>query len=200
MNQKPESSHRILVRNIETLSSGRYAVEKYIFDYRLLDGSWQQLSREVHWRGDSAAVLPFCPQRGTVLLTRQFRLPVFVNGRSDGMMIEVPGGLLSGDTPANGVRRETEEETGFGIENVEEVFSAYMSPTLLTERVHFFVAEYDSAHRISGGGGSASEGEDIEVLEISLDEAFAMIQQGTIIDGKTILLLLYTKLKNLMNK
>ena len=195
MSDRSGPDQGVVVRNVEVLSQDRYRVEKYTIDRRTRDGSWCSLAREVHWRGDSAIALLYCSRLRTVVLTRQFRLPVFVNGQSDGMMIEAPGGLLEGETPATCVQREAEEETGFQVEHAEKVCSAYMCPALVTERVHLFLAEYDPTRRVSGGGGYAAEGEDIEVMEVPIDTAFAMVEQGAIADGKTILLLLQLKLK-----
>jgi nudix-type nucleoside diphosphatase (YffH/AdpP family) len=190
-----DSNRDVLVREIKVLAQERYKVEKYTIELRRRDGVWHPLTREVHWRGDSAVVLLYCPERGTVVLTRQFRLPVFAGAGAGGMMIEAPGGLLEGEGPLECIRREVEEETGFRIERAEKIGSAYMSPAVLTERVHFFLAQYAPGQRVSSGGGRAEEGEDIQVLETSLDEAFAMMEQGTICDGRTLLLLLHLKLK-----
>jgi nudix-type nucleoside diphosphatase (YffH/AdpP family) len=173
-------------------------VRKYIFDFRRRDGSWQQLCRMCCFREESSVVLPYCPERGTILLTRQFRLPVFTHGRAEGMLIEAPGGLVDGKAPAEAACLEAEEETGIRVRNPRKIFAAYMSPALLTEWTHFFVAEFCLDDRISGGGGLCTEGEDIEVLELALDQALAMIESGEIADGKTITLLLYAKLKGLL--
>jgi GDP-mannose pyrophosphatase NudK len=200
MREWPESGQGMLIRNVEVLSQDRYRVEKYTFDLRGRNGSWHSMVREVHWRGDSAVVLLYCPQQQSVVLTRQFRLPVFVNGQAEGLMIEVPGGLLEDEMPAECARREAEEETGFEVKHVEKVCSAYMCPALITERVHLFLAEYEPGRHTSGGGGCAVEGEDIQVMEIPIDQAFAMIDQGTITDGRTILLLLQLKLKMLQER
>jgi GDP-mannose pyrophosphatase NudK len=198
MSAGSDPSDHVRIRSVETLSNNWYTLRKYTVDYRRRDGSWQQLSREACHRGDSAVVLLYSRQRGTVILTRQFRLPVYVNGNTGGMLLEVPGGLLDTESPAVAIRREAEEETGFRLSHVEEVLAAYMSPNLVTERIHFFVAEFDADDRVSAGGGSVAEGEDIEVVELPLDEALAMIERGEIADGKTVILLYHAKLKGLL--
>jgi nudix-type nucleoside diphosphatase (YffH/AdpP family) len=195
----PSSNDHIRIRAITTLAEGRYRLQKYTFDYLRRDGTWQQLSREVYARGDSATILLYCRSRGTVVLTRQFRLPVLVNGDTAGFLIETPAGLVGCELPIAAIVRETEEETGFRVNRVREVFSAYLSPASITERMHFFVAEYDTDNCISPGGGVATEGEDIEVLEISFREAWTMVDRGEIRDAKTIMLLLYAKSRKLLD-
>lgn len=192
-------SDRIRIQNVETLANDWTVLRKYTFCYQRRDGIWQQLCREVYHRGDRAAVLLYCRQRGTIVLTRQLRLPVFIAEQHDGMLIEAPGGLLDISSAADAVSREVEEETGLRITHSEEVFTAYMSPHLTTERYHFFIAEFDPDNRLSVGGGSMLEGEDIEVLEFSLDDAIAGIERGEIVDGKTIILLYHAKLKGLLD-
>ena len=189
----------IRIRTIATLAEGRYTLRKYTVDYLRRNGTWQQLSREVYNRGDSAVVLLYCRSRGTIVLTRQFRFPVFVNGPDAGTIVEAPGGLLDGELPAAAILRETKEETGIHLEQAQEVFVAYMNPGLLTERTHFFVAEYGPSDFRSPGGGCESEGEDIEVFEVSFATALTMFQQQEIVDAKTILLLLYAKTQGLLD-
>ena len=191
------SADRVRIRQVETLADDWYILRKYTFDQRRADGTWQTVSREAYDRGNGAVVLPYDRARGTVVLTRQFRLPAFVNGHPDGMLLEAPAGLLDAEAPEEAVRREAEEETGFRLRRVEPVMEAFMSPGSVTERLHFFVAEYDRGDRASGGGGSAAEGEDIEVLELPLHEALAMVDRGEIADGKTIMLLYHVALKGL---
>jgi nudix-type nucleoside diphosphatase (YffH/AdpP family) len=195
MSGEPET--RICIRKVETLADSWYVLRKYTFDYRRRDGTWQCLCREACHRGDSAVILLYCRSRGTVVLTRQFRLPVFVSGCADGMSIEAPAGLLDGDSPGDAIRREAEEETGIRIEKAEEVLTAFMSPALITERVHFYVAGFTPGDWKSPGGGCPAESEDIEVFEVGLDEALAMVESGRIADGKTVLLLLYAKANGL---
>ena len=188
---------RVRIRQVETLADDWYVLRKYTFDQRRADGTWQTVSREAYDRGNGAVVLPFDRERGTVVLTRQFRLPAFVNGHPDGMLLEAPAGLLDSEAPDEAVQREAEEETGLRLRRVEPVFEAFMSPGSVTERLHFFVAAYDRGDRASEGGGSAAEGEDIEVVELPLGRALAMVERGEIADGKTIMLLYHVELKEL---
>ena len=188
---------RVRIRQVETLADDWYVLRKYTFDQRRADGTWQTVSRESYDRGNGAVVLPYDRARGTVVLTRQFRLPAFVNGHPDGMLLEAPAGLLDAEAPEEAVRREAEEETGLRLRRVEPVMEAFMSPGSVTERLHFFVAEYDRGDRASDGGGSAAEGEDIEVVELPLGQALAMVGRGEIADGKTIMLLCHVALKGL---
>lgn len=175
----------------QVLSDDWYLLRKITFDYRRRDGSWQRQSREVYDRGNGAVILLYNVTRLTVLVTRQFRMPAYVNGCEDGLLIEACAGLLDGQDPAACIRREAEEETGFRVRAPRQVFEAYMSPGSVTERLHFFVAEYEDRDRVSGGGGDVSEGEEIETIEMTLSEAMRMIDSGAIQDGKTIMLLQY---------
>ena len=183
--------------DVKLLSDDWYVLKKTTFDYQRADGSWQRQSRETYDRGNGATVLLHDPLRRTVVLTRQFRLPAFVNGH-DGMLIEAPGGLLEEASPEERIRAEVEEETGYRVHAVRKVFEAFMSPGSVTEKLFFFVAEYDAAAKVSEGGGVVSEGEDIEVLELPFDEALAMIKRGEIVDGKTIMLLQHAALNSLV--
>lgn len=182
----------------KVLSDDWYLLKKNTFELRRRDGSWQRQSRETYDRGNGATILLYHPGQGTVVLTRQFRFPTFVNGNPDGMLIETCAGLLDQDDPATCIRRETEEETGFRLRDVRKVFEAYMSPGSVTERVFFFVGEYSAADKVSDGGGEHHEGEDIEVLELPLATALQMVEDGRICDGKTIMLLLYAQLHGLV--
>ena len=188
-------NEHIRLREQLVLSDNWYTLRKITFDYQRKNGAWETQSREAYDRGNGAVVLPYDRARGTVVLTRQFRLPAFVNGHPDGMLLVAPAGLLDAEAPEEAVRREAEEETGFRLRRVEPVMEAFMSPGSVTERLHFFVAEYDRGDRASGGGGSAAEGEDIEVLELPLHEALAMVDRSEIADGKTIMLLYHVALK-----
>jgi nudix-type nucleoside diphosphatase (YffH/AdpP family) len=154
------------------------------------DSSWQRQSRETYDRGDGAVILPYDPDRRTVILTRQFRYPAFVTGYDD-LLIEAAAGLLDAASPEARIRAEVEEETGYRLAEVRPIFDAFMSPGSVTERLHFFVGRYRPADRIGAGGGVAAESEDIEVLELDIDTALAMVDDGRICDGKTILLLYY---------
>jgi nudix-type nucleoside diphosphatase (YffH/AdpP family) len=177
----------------QVLSDDWYTLRKVTFRHRRPGGSWSVQSREAYDRGNGAVVLLVHPQRQTVILTRQFRLPTYVNGNPDGMLIEACAGLLDGEDPLTAIRREAEEETGFRVGSVVKVFEAYMSPGSVTEILHFFVGPYDDKDRVSAGGGTGDE-ERIEVLEIPLAEAVGMVADGRIRDGKTILLLQYLQL------
>jgi nudix-type nucleoside diphosphatase (YffH/AdpP family) len=182
------TAERVRIIETEVLSDDWYVLKKTTFDFLRRDNVWQRQSRETYDRGNGATILLFDPLRETVVLTRQFRLPAFVNGH-DGMLIETPAGLLDAASPEERIRAELEEETGYRVRDVEKVFEAFMSPGSVTEKLYFFVAYYDSASRIAQGGGVASEGEDIEVIEPTLDQALGMIGRGEIVDGKTIMLL-----------
>ncbi|MEM5369574.1 NUDIX domain-containing protein [Paraburkholderia azotifigens] len=188
-----ETADRVRIVDVQVLSDDWYVLKKTTFDYRRADGSWQRQSRETYDRGNGATLLLYDPRRRTVVLTRQFRLPAFVNGH-EGMLIEAPAGLLEAASPEARIRAEVEEETGYRVESVRKVFEAFMSPGSVTEKLYFFVAEYDAAARVSRGGGVADEGEDIEVLELPINDALAMIARGEIMDGKTIMLLQYAAL------
>ena len=189
------------VRVIEEklLSDHWYVLKTTAFDLLRRDGTWQRQNRETYDRGNGAAILLYNRPQKTVILTRQFRFPAYVNGTPDGMLTEACAGLLDQDDPATCIRRETEEETGFRIKDVRKVFEAYMSPGSVTERIYFFVGEYSAEDKVSDGGGHLHEGEDIEVLELTLDAALAQVASGQICDGKTILLLQYAKLHNLLD-
>lgn len=184
---------RVRVQDVRLLSDDWSILRKTTLDFRRRDGGWQTLTRETYDRGDGATILLYDPERRTVVLTRQFRYPAFVNGHDD-LLIEAPGGLLDDAGPEQRIRAEAEEETGFRAREVVQVFEAYMSPGSVTEKLTFFVGRYGPADRVSVGGGSHAEGEDIEVLEITIDDALAMIGTGAIRDGKTIMLLQHAAL------
>jgi nudix-type nucleoside diphosphatase (YffH/AdpP family) len=198
MTGRAGTPQRVRVLRVETLADDWYVLRKYTFAYRRRDGTEQTLSREAYDRGNGAVVLLYNRVRATVLLTRQFRLPAFVNGHADGMLLEAPAGLLEAQSPTEAIRREAEEETGVRVGHVQPLFTAYMSPGSVTERLHFFAAEYAPADRVAAGGGSAAEGEDIEVVEVALDRALAMIETGEIADGKTIMLLYHAVVRGLL--
>jgi nudix-type nucleoside diphosphatase (YffH/AdpP family) len=189
---------RIRIQQVETLSEQKYILKKTTFDYLRKDGTWQTQIRETYDRGNGAAILLYNTSQKTIILTSQFRFPTYVNGNETGFMIEVCAGLLDQDNPEDCIRKETQEETGYIVDKVKKVFEAYMSPGSVTERLFFFIGEYSKEHKKNEGGGEASEGEDIDVLELSLDEAFQMIESGEIIDAKTIMLLQYAKIHNLV--
>jgi nudix-type nucleoside diphosphatase (YffH/AdpP family) len=191
------SHERVRVLSVETLSDDWYVLKKTTFEWRRRDGQWQRQSRETYDRGNGAVLLLFNAGRRSVVLTRQFRYPAFVNGCADGLLVEACAGLLDGDDAEACIRREAREETGYQVRHPRKVFEAFMSPGSVTEKLHFFVAEYDAADRSSAGGGESHEGEDIEVLELPFDKALAMVERGTIQDGKTIMLLQYAAMRGL---
>ena len=191
------ANERVRIVEQRVLADDWFVLKKNIFDYRHSSGRWQRLQRETYDRGDGAALLLFNRARGTVVLTRQFRFPAYANGLADGMLVEACAGLLDNEAPEVAIRREVEEETGFAVRMPRKVFEAFMSPGSVTERLHFFVAEYEPGDRVSQGGGDASEGEDIEVPELPLERALAMIGTGEIQDGKTIMLLQHAALVGL---
>jgi nudix-type nucleoside diphosphatase (YffH/AdpP family) len=190
-------NERVRIVEEKLLSDNWYILKKITFDYRRRDGRWQRQSREIYDRGNGAVVLLFNADRDTVVLTRQFRFPAYVNGCRDGLLIEACAGLLDGEDPYTCIRREAQEETGFAVRAPRKILEAYMSPGSVTEKLHFFVAEYDPKDRKSMGGGDADEGEDIQVIEVPLRRALQMIEIGAIQDGKTIMLLQYAALTGL---
>jgi nudix-type nucleoside diphosphatase (YffH/AdpP family) len=183
---------RVRVENVQVLSDDWYVLKKTTFEFRRSDGRWQRQSRETYDRGNGATILLYDTVRRTVVLTRQFRYPAFVNGNDD-LLIEAPAGLLDDASPEERIRSEVEEETGFRIHEVQKIFEAYMSPGSVTEKLFFFVARYRAEDRVSSGGGQQAEGEDIDVIETDIDVAMAMIGDGRIRDGKTIMLLQYAR-------
>ena len=180
------------------LSKNWATLWKYTYEFIKFDGNTEVQEREVYDRGNAATIMLYNEEHGTVILTRQFRLPTFVNENPDGMMIEACAGLLDDDNPEDCIRRETEEETGFKLTSVRKIFESYMSPGSVTEILHFFVGAYSKDMKVNDGGGIAHEQEDIEVLEIGIDEAMKMIDNGEIKDAKTIMLLQYVKLHGLV--
>jgi len=186
-------SDRMRLEGERVLSDSYGTLKSITFAWRRSDGAWQKLTRNVFDRGNAAAILPYNLKLGTVVLVRQFRLPTYVNGYDD-LLIEAAAGLLDDASPEERIRAEAEEEIGYRLHHVHKVFEAFMSPGVVTEKIHFFVAEYEPEMRISDGGGLAHEGEDIEVLELSFDEALAMINDGRIVDAKTIMLLQHAAL------
>ena len=184
---------RIQVHEVRTLAADWYLLKKTRFSFRRSDGTWQEQWRETYDRGNGATILLYDLARRQVVLTRQFRYPAFVNGHDD-LLIETPAGLLDAAEPEARIRAEVEEETGFRLGAVRRVFDAYMSPGSVTEKLFFFVAPYEAGDRIGPGGGNADEGEDIGVMEMSIDDALAAIETGLIRDGKTIMLLQYAAL------
>ncbi|MEM9548822.1 MAG: NUDIX domain-containing protein [Bacteroidota bacterium] len=191
---------KIQIIDNEQLSDDWYKLDRYTFVYRTRQGKVQRHVREIFDRGNGAAILLYNLSQKTIILTRQFRLPTFLNGNTSGMMIETAAGMLDDDSPEDCIRREAEEETGYRVNNVRRVFDAYMSPGALTELLYFFVAEYDSSLKVGEGGGLEAEQEDIEVLEMDIKEAYQMIGRGEICDAKTIMLLQYAMLNLFASK
>jgi nudix-type nucleoside diphosphatase (YffH/AdpP family) len=186
-------SDRIRLKNVRLLSDNHYVLKTTTFEWRRADGEWQTQHRESYDRGNGATLLPYNRAQRTVVLVRQFRYPAYVNGHDD-LLIETIAGLLDNESPEVRIRAEAEEETGYRLGKIEKVFEAFMSPGSVTEKLHFFVAEYETGMRIGSGGGIESEGEDIGVLELPFDQALAMIDDGRIADAKTIMLLQYAAL------
>jgi GDP-mannose pyrophosphatase NudK len=182
----------------ELLSDNWYSLKKYTYEILKEDGSSIQQTREVYDRGNGAAILLYNKEFKSVILTRQFRLPSFVNGNHTGLLIEACAGLLDQDNPEVAIKRETEEETGYRIQSVRKIFEAYMSPGSVTEILYFFIAEYTPSMKVHGGGGIEQEQEDIEVMELEFDQAFSMIGSGEIRDAKTIMLLQYMKINRIL--
>jgi GDP-mannose pyrophosphatase NudK len=182
-------NHRINILKDEILSNHFYTLKKITFEYHLPNGERQVQTREAFDRGNGAAVLLYHPHRMTVILTRQFRMPTFINGNADGMMIEVCAGMLDKDNPEECARRESVEETGYRVEKLEKVFEAYMSPGAVTEILHFYIGTYTGKQKVNEGGGLEEEQENIELLEIPIEKAMEMVKTGEIKDAKTIMLL-----------
>lgn len=189
---------KIKIRQTDLLSDNWYVLNKITYDYHKEDNTVETHIREVYDRGNGAAILLYNALQKTVILTRQFRLPTYLNGNETGMMIEVCAGVLDNDNPEKCIIRETEEETGYRLTEVRKVFETYMSPGAVTEILYLFLGKYDATMKVSEGGGADNEQENIEVQECTFDEAFAMIQTGEIQDAKTIMLLQYAKINNLI--
>jgi len=187
------------IKKTELLSDNWYILNKVTVDYQKKDDTWDTQVREVYDRGNGAAILLYNQLKGTVILTRQFRLPTYLNGNKSGMMIEACAGLLDEDSPEACIIRETEEETGYRIHSAKKIIEAYMSPGALTEILHLFIAEYDPSMKVSAGGGLENEHEEIDIIEIPFDQAYVMIEAGEIKDAKTIMLLQYAKIYNLVS-
>lgn len=191
-------NERIKNLRTEILSDNWYTLKKVTYDY-LTNGTWKTLNREAYDRGNGAVILLYNKTLKTVILIKQFRLPTYINGNESGMLIEACAGLLDKDNAEDCIRRETEEETGYKITEIKKIFEAYMSPGSVTEILHFFIAEYSKEMKVNDGGGLDHEQENIEVLEIKFDEAMNMIDNGEIKDAKTIMLLQYLKLHQLID-
>lgn len=189
---------KVNILRTDILSDNWYTLRKITYEYLKKDGTWQTQNREAYDRGNGATILLYNKAMKTVILTRQFRLPTFLNGNESGMLIETCAGLLDKDNAEDCIRRETEEETGYKISDVKKVFEAYMSPGSVTEILYFFIAEYSKLMKVTDGGGVAQEQEEIEVLEMHIDKAMELMHNGEIKDGKTIMLLQHLKLTNIL--
>ncbi|MCK0130370.1 NUDIX domain-containing protein [Flavobacteriaceae bacterium F08102] len=187
------------VKNIQTknLSDDWYILNKVNFDYKMSDGLWINQNREVYNKGNGAAILLYNKNDRKVILTKQFRMPTYLNGHKDGMMIEVPAGLLDGDLPEKCIKKETLEETGYVIEEVKKIMELYSSPGAVSEKITYFIAAYTPQMKQTKGGGIEDEAEDIEVLEVDFDIAIEMIYSGKITDVKTVVLLQYALIQKL---
>ncbi|WP_194774571.1 GDP-mannose pyrophosphatase NudK [Pararhodonellum marinum] len=190
------------VKNLkkELLSDHWYRLDKVTYDFQLNNGHWVTHSREAYDRGNGATILLYNKSKKTVILTKQFRLPTFLNGNQSGLLIETCAGLLDRDNPEDCIRKETEEETGYRVSSIQKVFEAYMSPGSVTEILYFFIAEYSDDMKIGAGGGLLEEQENIEVMELPFQAAYEMIQTGEIKDGKTIMLLQHLKIQGIIRE
>ncbi|WP_248723042.1 NUDIX domain-containing protein [Seonamhaeicola sp. ML3] len=188
------------IKNIEKtlLSDNYYILNKVNFDYLMPDGRWVNQMREVYDRGDGAGILLYNKEKRTVILVKQFRMPTYLNDNEDGFLVEVAAGILDKDNPEECIIRETEEETGYRLKEVKKVYESYSSPGVMTEKMHFFVGEYTDDMKVGEGGGLDSEAEDIEVMEISFDRAVEMLNNGEIVDTRTIVLLQYAIIHKLI--
>jgi nudix-type nucleoside diphosphatase (YffH/AdpP family) len=189
---------KVKINCIENLSDNWYKLDKVNFDYQLKNGSWQTQIRESYDRGDGAAILLYNSFKKTVILTKQFRIPSYLNGNDDGMMIEVCAGLLDKQDPLTCIKNEAEEETGYKITNPKKILEIYSTPGAVTEKIHYFIAEYSNEMKVSEGGGLEEETEEIEVLELDFSVAIKMIATGEICDAKTIILLQYAQINKLI--
>jgi nudix-type nucleoside diphosphatase (YffH/AdpP family) len=193
------NNENVKILKTEVLSDNWYTLRKITFTRQLNDGTWQEQSREAYDRGNGATILLYNKMQKTVILTRQFRVPTFVNGNPSGMLIEACAGLLDKENAEDCIRRETEEETGYKISDIRKIYELYMSPGSVTEILYFFIAEYSKDMKVNEGGGAEHEQENIEVLEIPFEKALRMLDTGDIKDAKTVVLLQYLQLKSLMS-
>jgi len=190
---------RIKIKKTELLSDDYNPLKRVTLDYKKKDGKWEEQIREVYDKDSGSTILLYNTEKGTVILTKQFRIPIYINEENhDGMAIEACAGLLEGMSPRDTAIKETLEETGYQIADVQYLFEAYMVPGTVTEKVYFFKATYDKSQKVTEGGGLEEEHEEIEVLELSFSDAFQMIYSGEITDAKTIMLLQYAKIHNLV--
>ncbi|MEL0456177.1 GDP-mannose pyrophosphatase NudK [Flavobacteriaceae bacterium SZ-1-7] len=188
------------IKNIKKklLSDNYYILNRVTFDYLMPNGKWVNQMREVYDRGDGAGILLYNKKKKTVILTKQFRMPTFMNDNKDGVLVEIAAGMLDKDNPEACIIRETEEEVGYRLKEVRKVYEAYSSPGVMTEKMHFFVGEYTDDMKVNEGGGLDSEHEDIEVLELPFEKAIEMLNAGQIEDTRTIVLLQYAQIHKLL--
>jgi nudix-type nucleoside diphosphatase (YffH/AdpP family) len=195
---KKMNNPKVKIKQTDLLSHNWYLLNNITFDFLRQDGVWITQKREVYDRGNGAGILLYNQEQKTIILTRQFRLPAYLNGNETGMMIEVCAGLLDEDQPEQCIIRETEEETGYRIKSVQKILETFVSPGAVTEILHLFIGEYDASMKVSKGGGLVHEQEEIEVIEMLFEEAYNKIATGEIRDAKTIILLQYAKINNLV--
>ncbi|GAA4935111.1 GDP-mannose pyrophosphatase NudK [Algibacter agarivorans] len=188
------------LKNIKStlLSDNYYILKKLNFDYLMENGTWVNQMREVYDRGDGAGILLYNREKLTIILTKQFRMPTYMNDNEDGLLVEIAAGMLDKDNPEACIIRETEEEVGYRLESVKKVYEGYSSPGVMTEKMHFFIGEYTDDMKVNDGGGLESEAEDIEVLEMPFEKAVAMLNNGEIVDTRTIVLLQYAIIHKLL--
>lgn len=191
-------NENVKILKTELLSDNWYQLKKITFEYRKKDGEWEIQEREAYDRGNGATILLINKSRKTVILTKQFRMPTFLNGNPTGMLIETCAGLLEKDNPHECIKKETEEETGFKISKVDKIFEVFMSPGSVTETLHYFIAEYDESMKTGDGGGVMKEQEEIDVLEIPFETSLEMVDRGEIKDAKTIILLYHVRIKGIL--
>ena len=190
------------LKNIKrtTLSKEWATLYRIDYDYKFNNGVWKSVSRESYDRGNGACVLLYNTEKNTIILTSQFRMPIYENNDNKGYSVEVCAGVIDGNEDAETcVIRETEEEVGYKILSAKKVLETYMSPGAVTEKIFLFVAEYTDAMKVNSGGGLISEREEIEVLEIPFTDALKMLRTGEIQDAKTVLLLQYAQLNKLLS-
>ncbi len=192
------ANERIKIKEKKVLSNNWYTLHKITFDYLNNNGEWIEQSREAYDRGNGAVILLYNIEKQTVILTEQFRMPTYINGNNDGMMVEACAGLLDADDPITAILRETEEETGYVISQAQKVYEAYMSPGSVTEILYFFIAEYSENTKKMEGGGI--DNEDIVVLEVPFTKALELVKSGNIKDAKTIMLLQYLALESILKR
>jgi nudix-type nucleoside diphosphatase (YffH/AdpP family) len=194
------NNQKVKIKKTEILSDNWYVLRKITFDIQNAQGEWQEQAREAYDRGNGATILLYNLEHQTVILTKQFRIPTYLNGNDSGMMIEACAGLLDKDNAEDCIKRETEEETGYRISDVKKIFEVYMSPGSVTEILYFFVGAYTKNMKVNEGGGAAHEQENIEVLELPFTKALQMIGSGEIKDAKTIMLLQYAQINRLFDQ